>query len=116
MITEVVGPGPSSRLEHQWHFGNFFGEYWEVRIEGLRSFSSDGDDFIFECSVDGVSWNPLQPLVNLPFADDNIDRSFQPTCGFGDYRIRVRDSDRTNGHTSLDSVSIDELFIRIYPQ
>jgi hypothetical protein len=116
---EQTGGSPSSRqslLEHRWTFVLPAGSRVELHVEGFRTNSSDGDDFVFEYSDDGgSSWNPIG-LGSLPFADDDTDRQgLLPSSLSGTVEIRVTDTDRTPGNSALDTVSIDELFIRSVP-
>ena len=63
----------------------------------------------------GSSWYPTG-LSSLPFADDDTDRQGSlPSSLSGTVEIRVTDTDRTPGNSALDTVSIDELFIRSVP-
>ena len=84
-------------------------------MEGFRTASVDGDQFGFEWSTDGVSWEPVR-LVSLPLADDNIDLVGElPGTLSGTVTIRVVDTDRTPGNRDLDTVGLDELFVRSVP-
>jgi len=119
MITEELSGGnPANRfshLEHRWTIQVSSGTWVEVHVEGFRSSSADGDDFAFQYSTDGVSWSPI-PLPSLPLADDETDLvvSLPPTLS-GAVTFRVVDTDRTPGNQGLDTVSIDELFVRSVP-
>jgi hypothetical protein len=54
--------------------------------------------------------------VTPPLADDNVDRvAVLPGSLSGTVTIRVVDTDRTAGHQTLDTFSIDELWIRAVP-
>jgi hypothetical protein len=87
----------------------------QLHVEGFKSSSTDGDDFQFEYSTDGgASFTPL--TLTLPLADDNVDRmAALPGSVTGSVLIRVVDTDRTEGHQTLDTVTIDELWIRRVP-
>jgi hypothetical protein len=117
--TESGGGPPSSRfseLEHRWTIDNVpAGIRKELHVEGFRSSSPDGDDFAFEYSTDGTNFAPLS-LSSLPLADDDRDLvGAVPAGATGNVTIRVIDTDRTAGNRDLDTVSIDELFIRVVP-
>jgi hypothetical protein len=118
-ITEVLSSGgsPSSRfslLEHRWTFSVGSGSLKELHVEGFRSSSTDGDDFVFAYSTDGVSFTPL--VLSLPFSDDQTERiATLPPGPSGTVTVRVTDADRTAGHQTLDTVSVDELWIRAVP-
>ena len=118
-ITEGVTSGsPSTRyswLEQRWTFSVGAGGVKQLHVEGFRSSSTDGDDFRFEYSTDGVSFTPVT-LGSVPLADDDIDLvGLLPAGLSGTVTIRVVDTDRTAGHTMQDSVSIDEVFVRSAP-
>jgi N-acetylneuraminic acid mutarotase len=118
-ITEVLSTGgtPStrfSRLDHRWTVTVGSGTRKELHVEGFRSDSTDGDDFQFEYSTDGTNFTPV--TLTLPLADDGTDRiATLPGSLSGTVTIRVVDTDRTAGHQTLDTVTIDELWIRAIP-
>jgi len=119
-IQEVLSSGgkPTTRfsfLEHRWTFNVAAGSRIEIHIEGARTNSSDGDNFRFEFSTDGTTFTPLSP-PNLPFTETNGDVQgvFQPSVS-GAVTIRVVDTNHAPGTQSLDTVSIDEIWIRSIP-
>jgi hypothetical protein len=118
-ITEALSTGGSpssrfSRLERRWTVAVGAGTTKELHVEGFRTSSTDGDDFHFEYSTDGTTFTPV--ALNLPFADDDIDRvAVLPASLSGTVTIRVVDTDHTAGHQTLDAVAIDELWIRSVP-
>ena len=62
------------------------------------------------------SWQTMTSLGSLPLADDDQDQiALLPPTVSGSVMIRVIDTDRTPGSRDLDSVSIDELFLRSVP-
>jgi hypothetical protein len=105
-----------SRLEQRWTLSVGAGTTKEFHVEGSRTNSSDGDDFQFEYSTDGVNFTPL--VLTLPLTSENVDidrfAALPGTLG-GTVTIRVVDTDRTAGHQTLDTVAIDELWIRVIP-
>ncbi|HKQ60250.1 MAG TPA: thrombospondin type 3 repeat-containing protein, partial [Candidatus Polarisedimenticolaceae bacterium] len=104
-----------SRLEHRWTFSVPAGSRVELHVEGFRTTSPDGDNFRFEYSTDGTNFTD-SGLASLPFSDDDLDRvAILPPTLFGNVVIRVVDTDRTAGHRDLDTVSIDEIWIRSLP-
>ncbi len=120
-ITEVLSTGGSpstkfSRLEQRWSFTVAAGSAIELHVEGFRSSSTDGDDFRFEWSTNGgASFTPI-PMASLPLADGDTDLvGSLPGTVSGSVLIRVVDTDRTAGHQTLDSVALDEVFIRSIP-
>ena len=88
----------------------------EFHVEGFRSTSTDFDDIEFYWSDDGgSSWTGIQ-LPDLPLSDDGIDLWVElPDVLTGSVSVRVVDSDRRGGHSSPDTVSLDELFFRTIP-
>ena len=84
----------------------------ELHVEGYRTTSIDGDDFRFDYSTNGgTSWNPV--TLSLPLFDENRDRVGPlPASLSGSVVLRVVDTDRTPGHKSLDTVTLDQPWIR----
>jgi hypothetical protein len=115
---ELSGGNPNNRysyLEHHWVVDVAAGTRVELHIEGYRTSSADGDAFAFEYATDGATWNPVA-LPDLPLADDDVDLAAAlPGTLAGPVTIRVVDTNRDPGSQFLDSVSIDELFVRSYP-
>jgi hypothetical protein len=115
-IQEVVSSGgsPSQRfslLEHRFTFTMGPGLDRRLHVEGFRSSSADGDDFRFEASTDGgVSFFPLS--LTLPLLDDDVDRIAVVGGESSSVIIRVVDTNRAPGTQSLDTVSIDEIWMR----
>jgi hypothetical protein len=118
-ITEVLssGGGPPNRfsqLEQRWTISVAAGTVKQLHVEGFKSSSTDGDDFRFEYSTDGTNFTPV--TLTLALADDSIDRiATLPGSLSGTVTIRVVDTDRTAGHQTLDTVTIDEIWIRAVP-
>lgn len=119
-ITEVLSPQPNpankfSRLQHDWMLTVPSGRRLELHVEGFRTTSTDGDDFTFAYALDGVNFTTI-PMASLPHSDNATD--FEVVLApnvFGTVTIRLADTDRTGGHLALDTVTIDELFIRSVP-
>jgi N-acetylneuraminic acid mutarotase len=114
---EVTSGSPStriSRLEKRFTFAVPAGSRVELHVEGFRSSSTDGDGFRFELSVNGGTSFADVSLAALPLLDDDVDRSVLLPGGLpATVLIRVVDTDRTSGHSAVDSVAIDELFLRV---
>jgi hypothetical protein len=112
-VTETTTPGkPSrrkSRLDHRWSFdvpssnmATFFTTAW-------RS-GGGADDFAFELSDDGgASWTSLLTVSNGAPAEHAAPL---PLGLSGAVEMRVVDTDRTAGETTLDTVHVDRLAIR----
>jgi Tol biopolymer transport system component len=116
--TQTGGPPSSrySRLEHRWSFDLPAGSSAMLHVEGWRTSSPDGDDFVFEASRDGgASWDPV-PLPGLPLGDQHIDLSAALSPGpAGGVLVRVVDTDREPGNSDADTIYVDELFVRVLP-
>jgi hypothetical protein len=119
-IQEVLTSGgkPAARysyLEHRFTFNVPAGTRTELHVEGSRTSSSDGDSFRFGWSTDGVTFTAA-PIPDLPFSDGNADLSGLLPAGLsGNVTIRVVDTNHNAGGQFLDTVSIDEIWIRIVP-
>jgi subtilisin family serine protease len=106
------GGRPSQRvssLDHRWTFEIGNPDHVAVIVEARRAPNPDGDDFTLEYSTDGA---PFLPLLVIDGADDSIRQAALPYGTNGTVVVRVSDSDRTQGNASLDTVLIDELFLR----
>ncbi len=98
----------TSNAEHQWTFdlgggGNGMTFY----VEAYRPNNGDGDDFIFEYSTDGTVYSSL---VTVASAVEQVYSVSMPSGLTGTVYVRVRDSNRSWGLTSLDAVYIDEMY------
>lgn len=119
-ISEEISSGNPARrfsfLEHRWSIAVPAADRVELHVEGFRTSGGDADNFAFEYSIDGgTTWNPI-PIVSLPFADDDADRQATlPSSLSGNVLIRVVDTNRTPGGQIIDTVSLDELFVRTVP-
>jgi len=111
------GPAASrfSLLDHRFTFAVPPGGRFEFHVEGLRSDSTDGDDFAFEY-FDGASWILLVSGLATSCGPCHVDlvASLPPTLA-GSVTIRVVDTNRDAGAQTLDMVSIDEVFVRGLP-
>ena len=124
-ITESLSGGPAaqrfSELEHRWTFNVGTGMKF-LQVEAFRTMSSDGDDIVFECKIDNFTWNTLFGDATMQYFDTNIDVRYggglnlcAPTEYSGTVTIRVVDTDHFAGNQTLDTVRIDEVFIRVIP-
>ncbi|WP_346190067.1 cadherin domain-containing protein [Rubritalea halochordaticola] len=107
---------PSSRissLEHTWSFDiGAGGVLVELSVEAFRSANSEGDDFVFAYSTDGISFTDLIAVTKT--SDDNTAQLAPLPAGVsGTVYIRVRDTDRTVGNGSQDTISIDRLALEV---
>ncbi|MCZ6872323.1 MAG: fibronectin type III domain-containing protein [bacterium] len=115
-ITEVESGGkPSKRysfLEHTWTFNIGSGSAITLHVNTFGSASTDGDTFLFQYAVDGGAFVDTFELMgnNLTGWETWLLPSI---AGGGTVDIRVIDTDRTRGHRAADTISVDELFIRV---
>lgn len=107
---------PSSRvssLEHTWSFDiGAGGVLVELSVEAFHSANSEGDDFVFSFSPDGVNFTDLITVTKT--SDDNAPQIAPLPAGVtGTVYIRVRDTDRTAGNGNQDTISIDHLSLEV---
>jgi hypothetical protein len=81
-------------------------------VRGQREVTDDGDDFRFEWSTDGTTFNPIA-TGSLPFrpAVATLVGSLPATLR-GPVTIRVVDTNRAPGSTAYDWVWIDWIAVR----
>jgi hypothetical protein len=119
-VTEEITSGsPSSRisrLEVRWTIQAAAGTRIELHVEANQTTSSDGDSFAFEYSTDGTTWQTVSQSF-LGSIDLNRDLTYvlPPSLSGQSLIIRVRDTDRTPGHSTADQVIVDEIFVRSMP-
>ncbi|BCX49009.1 peptidase M11 [Haloferula helveola] len=115
--TETNGK-PSKRysyLEHRWTFDlGSGGSQVDLSVEAHHSANSEGDDFVFAYSTDGVNFTDVLTVTKT--ADDNTPQLVSLPPGLsGQVTIRVRDTDQTQGNRTLDSLFVDALGIEVLP-
>jgi len=113
VITEVEYTGhPVKRysyLEHKWNFiVASSGGTVTFYLEAYRPANSDGDNFVFEYSTDDVTY---MPLVTVASATEQIYSAALPDGTNGTVYVRVKDSNRSWGNTSLDPIYVDHTYI-----
>jgi hypothetical protein len=80
-------------------------------VEAYHSANSEGDDFIFAYSTDNVNFTDMVTVTKT--TDDNVAQSFVlPNTLSGTVYVRVTDTDSSQGNKALDTVYIDEMYIR----
>jgi hypothetical protein len=114
-ITEIQSGGkPSNRhslLEHKWTVNVTGGSSVTFFVEAYHTANSEGDDFIFAYSTDDSSYTNMVTVTKT--ADDDTAQSFAlPGGTSGTVYIRVVDTDSTKGNSGLDTVYIDQMYIR----
>ncbi len=112
-VTETTTGGkPSrrrSRLEHAWSFDLPVSNAATFSVTAWRS-GAGPDDFVFELSTDGgASWTPLLVVTDTTPLEQT---ALLPLGVAGPLEIRVVDTDRTAGETTLDTVHVDRLALR----
>jgi len=114
-ITEVESGGkPSNRysyLEHKWMIDVIGGNSVTFNVEAHHILSSDGDDFVFGYSTDDNTYTDIMTITKI--VDDNTTQTCDlPNDLSGTVYIRVRDTDQVKGNRLLDTIFIDQMFIR----
>lgn len=114
-IIEVESGGkPSKRysyLEHKWLFNVQPGEQVTFKANVWAPPSSDGDTFVFAYSDDDANFVNMFDVVTTA-DDDNYYTFTLPASISGTVYIRVRDTNRTQGNRSLDTIFIDHIYIQ----
>ena len=113
VITERQSGGrPANRhsyLEHIWTF-QLNGFDLVLNAEAYHSANQEGDDFILAGSFDGQSYTDLVTVSKT--SDDNNEQTTQIAgTATGAYYVKVTDTDRTSGNSSLDSFYMDKMYI-----
>jgi M6 family metalloprotease-like protein len=117
IITEEESGGRPTRrrsfAEHRWRFPDVRGGLGiTLFVNAWAPANSEGDDFDFEVSLDGGgSWSTLL-TVPAGSAPNTVYSAELPTSDPGTMYVRVVDTDSTQGARSLDSVHVDQLFLR----
>lgn len=112
-VTERQSGGkPSKRysyLEHKWTFNVPSSDTVSFYVEAYKTSSSDGDDFVFAYSTDDSSYTDM---VTVTETYETVQSFVLPGYMSGTVYIRVTDTDETPGNKSLDTISIDHMYIR----
>ncbi len=114
-LTEEQSHGAPQRrrslLEHIWTFDVLPGLSYTLLVDAHHTANPEGDDFAFTYSLDDMSYSAPMVIVSKT-ADDDVLQSFAFAEDIaGTVYIRVQDTDRTQGHSVLDTVFVDELCI-----
>ncbi|PXA04418.1 hypothetical protein DDZ13_07760 [Coraliomargarita sinensis] len=115
-ITEEESNGkPTDRysfLEHKWEFDVAGGTTVSFNVEAHHSANGEGDNFTFAYSSTGVDGVYTDMLTVTKTADDNTAQSFTlPGGTSGIIHVRVLDTDTTAGNRTLDTLSVDQMYI-----
>ncbi len=111
-ITERESGGKKNRrysfLSHTWRFTVVPGTTVTVNANAWSGGSSDGDQFVFAWSTDNSLFSELFTVSGT--TDSNVQSAVIPASGT--VYVRVSDTDQTRGNRALDTVFIDQLYIR----
>ena len=118
-ITESIreresGGKPGNRysyLEHVWVVPVQSGSSAALFVNAWQSGTVDNDSFVFDYSTDGGA-TYVDALTINNTTDDGVVSVSLPLGLQGNVLIRVLDTDRNSGNKSLDTVFVDELYIR----
>lgn len=107
-ITEEFFAKNRSRLEHKWTFDVTGGSAVTFNVEAHRNSNAD-DNFMFAYSTDDVTY---MDMVAVASTSDQV-YSFQlPNTLSGNVFVRVVDTNRDRGNSSLDTIYVDHMYIR----
>ncbi len=98
-----------SLLEHKWTFEIAPASGFTFNLNGWSSGSSDGDNFVFAWSTNDSSYSDFLTVSSTD--PGNFQSAVLPNSLSGTVYIRVRDSDQTAGHQTLDRVYVDQMYI-----
>lgn len=99
-----------SFLEHTWLFNVQPGNAASLFLTGRQSASSDNDRMNFAYSINGSAYQSLPLNLDTSLMSHVV--SLPDVTAGGDLRIRVTDSDRVPGNSALDTVYVDQMYIR----
>lgn len=108
------GGKPANRhsfLKHKWTFNVNGGNAVTFYVDAHHTVSSDADDFVFAYSPDDTNYIDMVTVTKT--SDDNTYQLFNlPSTVSGTVYVQVMDTDQTSGNRSLDSLFVDNMFIR----
>jgi len=112
--------GLASELEHYWRLQqvpNRLGTTFTFTLEARHSQNTEGDNFSFAYSTNVVGNNPTTgTYTTMLWVNATSDQAYSfilPSSVAGKILwIRALDMDHTVGNTSLDSVFIDQMYVR----
>lgn len=108
-ITEEGFAGSRSRLEHRWQFDVSGGSNPTFGVETHHN--SAVENFDFEFSTDGSNWTLMLTVTKT--ADNDAAQTFAlPDSTSGTVLVRAVDTDRSRKESTLDTLFVDEIFIR----
>ena len=100
-----------SLLEHIWAFDVGSAASAVFYVNAFHSSNDEADDFIFSYSTDGTNYTDM--LTVYATSDEEMLQYYElPSNINGTVYIRVTDTDHTKGNKSLDSLSVDQMYIQ----
>ncbi len=112
-ITEVIFVRNANKrysyLEHRWNFTLPAGGDVIFHLEASRTNNSEGDDFVFDYSTDGVLWSPL---VTVSSATETAYSAALGTLS-GTVTVRASDASHVYGGEVLDVLSVDYMAFEV---
>jgi hypothetical protein len=108
------GGKPSSRysyVEHKWTFDVTGGSVITFGVEAFHTANTEGDDFLFQYSTDGITWIDILTVTKTA-DDDTAQTALLDSSLSGLVYVRVVDTDQTPSNSALDSLYIDEMYIQ----
>ena len=114
IIERDSGGKPANRysyLEHKWTIDVAGGSgTYTYYIEAYHTSNSEGDDFVFAYSTNDAGYTDMVTVAKT--ADDGAYQTFTiPEALSGTVYIRVKDTNRTAGNRTKDTIYIDHMFI-----
>ncbi len=114
ILTEALSTGhpvkTTSQLQHRWEINVPSGSNPTFYLEAYRTNNTDGDNFLFEYSTDGSVYSSLFTVAS---ATEQVYSAGLPGGTSGIVYVRVTDTNRSWGNTSLDAVYVDEMYIEV---
>jgi len=112
--------GLASELQHYWRLTqlpNRPGTTFTFTLEARHGVNTEGDNFVFAYSTDVVGNNPASgTYTTMLWVNATADQSYSfilpSTVGGKIPWIRALDMDHTVGNVSLDTLFIDQMYIR----
>ncbi|MGD9612746.1 MAG: glycoside hydrolase family 18 protein [Kiritimatiellia bacterium] len=117
-IKEQLSKGAAKKaysyLAHMWAFNVTGGQTVTFHVQAHRTSSADNDTFTFSYSTNAVAYVAMLTVTKT--WDNNAVQTYPlPAHLKGKVYVRVQDSNRSAGKNVLDTLSVDQLFIRSSP-
>jgi len=99
-----------SMLEHVWTFNVTPGRSVVFYLQAHQTVSSDGDQFRFAYSTDGVGYHDML-VVSATAEPTDYQEFVLPASSAGTLYVRVQDTDHTAGKSDLDTLVVDHMLV-----